>query len=600
MVPPLSPEHPRPQLQRAGWSNLDGAWEFAFDREGMLSRPEQVAFDRVIRVPFAPETPLSGIADEAFTLAVWYRRVFDAPDLADGERLMLRFGAVDDEASIWVDGAFAGSHRGGYTPFGFDITDLLAGSGPHEIVVRAGDDPHDLAKPRGKQDWKREPHAIWYPRTTGIWQTVWLERVPRNHIESLRWTANTERWEIELEAAIGGPRRDDLALDVLLTTGEGAERRVLAHDRYAVIAREVHRRIAFPDPGIDNARSDLLWSPNSPRLIDAAVRLIDAGGAAVDEVASYTAMRSVGILGDRFMLNGRPIYLRLALDQGYWPDGGLTAPSVDALRRDVELAKEMGLNGVRKHQKIEDPRYLYWADRLGLLVWEEMPSAYRFSRNAMERVSAEWTRAVLRDMSHPCVVTWVPINESWGVPELPKSAEQQAYIQGLYHLTRALDPSRPVVGNDGWEIAESDIVCLHDYHPDPEKLTERYGDIAHMNEVFARERPLGRVLLLDGHPYRGQPVLLSEFGGIAYTPPSEQSQTWGYSRAGSSEGFLEAFSAMLAAVRGCGMLAGYCYTQFTDTYQEANGILAADRTPKAPLAEIARAFIGAGPDRNCL
>ncbi|MBA3416116.1 MAG: glycoside hydrolase family 2 [Chloroflexia bacterium] len=588
----LSPDYPRPQLQRAGWTSLDGEWEFAFDRESELTGPREVVFDRTIRVPFAPETPLSGIGDEEFTCAVWYRRRFEPPPLAAGERLMLRFGAVDDKATVWVDGCYAGEHEGGYTPFGFDVTDLLRPEGPHEVVVRAEDDPQDLAKPRGKQDWLRRPHSIWYPRTTGIWQTVWLEKLPPYWIETLRWTASLENYDIGLEVLVGGGRREGLRLEVRLAAGAGAARRTLAHDTYEVVAAEVHRRLAISDPGIDDFRNELLWSPTSPTLIEAELRLLDPAGAVIDEVASYTALRAVGVQGDRFLLNGRPLPLRLVLDQGYWPDGGLTAPSPDALRRDVELAKEMGFNGVRKHQKLEDPRYLYWADKLGLLVWAEMPSAYRFTRRSVDRLTAEWKAAVLRDISHPCVVTWVPFNESWGVPDLPSNPAQRDYVQALYHLTKTLDPSRPVVGNDGWESAATDMVGIHDYDDDPAKLRERYGETDAIPNLFRRVRPAGRLIALDGHELADKPLVLSEFGGIAFSPRQRRGQSWGYSRVETVASLAKAYAELLAAVRGCAMLAGFCYTQFADTYQEANGLLFADRTPKFPLDEIERATRG--------
>lgn len=591
-MPTLSPEYPRPQLQRDGWTSLDGEWEFAFDREGALTHPDRVTFDRTIRVPFAPEAPLSGIGDEAFTDAVWYRRTFEPPAIGPGERVVIHFGAVDYCATVWVDGCYAGTHEGGYTPFALDVTDLLWPDAPHQVVVRAEDDPHDLAKPRGKQDWQANPHAIWYPRTTGIWQTVWLEKLPTNWIDTLRWSASLADWNIGVEAMIGGPRRDDLRLEVRLTVGEGPARRLLAHDVYAVVSGEVHRRIALSDPGIDDFRNELLWSPTSPTLIDAEVRLLDASGTVIDDVASYTALRDVCVQGDRFLLNGRPFHLRMALDQGYWPDGGLTAPDVAALRRDVELAKEMGFNGVRKHQKIEDPRYLYWADRLGLLVWAEMPSAYRFTTRSVERLTREWRAAVLRDASHPCIVTWVPFNESWGVPDLPSNPAQRDWVQALYHLTRTLDPTRPVVGNDGWESAATDMIGIHDYDEDPEKLRERYGEADDIPHLFHRVRPAGRLLTLEGHAHAGQPLILSEFGGIAFTPPSEREASWGYSRVETESDLAAAYADLLEVVRGSSMLAGYCYTQFADTYQEANGLLYADRTPKFPLELIARATAG--------
>ncbi|HET7092948.1 MAG TPA: glycoside hydrolase family 2 TIM barrel-domain containing protein, partial [Thermomicrobiales bacterium] len=459
------------------------------------------------------------------------------------------------------------SHEGGYTPFGFDITDHLRTDGEQTVVVRAIDDPHDLAKPRGKQDWRLHPHKIWYPRTTGIWQTVWLERLPPTSIDALRWSSNLDAWSIGLDAVVGGRARDDLRLEVELTVGDDAGRRPLARDHYAVIGREVHRQIALSDPGIDDARNELLWSPGSPTLIEAALRLRAAGGEIVDEVASYTALRSVGIQGDRFVLNGRPVRLRLALDQGYWPDGGLTAPTPDALRRDVELARAMGFNGVRKHQKIEDPRYLFWADRLGLLVWEEMPSAYRFTRRSVERLTREWMAVLERDISHPCIVTWVPFNESWGTPDLPRNPAHRHYIEALYHLTKTLDPSRPVIGNDGWESAATDIIGIHDYDPDPADLRRRYAEAEQIPHLFRRENQAGRLLTLDGHPHHGQPLVLSEFGGIAYTPPERRDESWGYSRAATPAALAAEYGALLAAVRSLSLLSGFCYTQFADTYQ---------------------------------
>lgn len=499
---------------------------------------------------------------------------------------------MDYCATVWIDGCHAGSHTGGYTPFALDATDLLAAEGEHQLVVRAEDDPHDLAKPRGKQDWQLQPHSIWYPRTTGIWQTVWLETLPASWVEGLRWDASLAHWDIGLEALVGGAHRDDLRLEVRLIAGEGADGEVLAHDVYAVIAGGVHRRVALSDPGIDDFRNELLWRPTTPTLITAEVRLLDADGAVIDAVASYTALREVRVQGNRFLLNGRPFHLRLVLDQGYWPEGGLTAPDNDALRRDVELAKAMGFNGVRKHQKVEDPRYLYWADRLGLLVWAEMPSAYRFTPRSVARVVAEWQDAVNRDVSHPCIVTWVPFNESWGVPDLPTITAQRDWVQALYHLTRTLDPTRPVIGNDGWESVATDMIGIHHYDTNPEKLRERYQEADDVPHLFRHELPHGRLISLAGDVYAGQPLILSEFGGIAFTPLAEREGSWGYDRAETAEDLAEAYGQLLKVVRETGVLAGFCYTQFADTYQEVNGLLSADRTPKFPLELIRLATEG--------
>ncbi|HZX64840.1 MAG TPA: glycoside hydrolase family 2 TIM barrel-domain containing protein, partial [Myxococcales bacterium] len=470
--------------------------------------------------------------------------------------------------------------------FWADITELL-NRGEEELVVKAEDDPADLSKPRGKQDWQREPHSIWYPRCTGIWQTVWVEVVPATRIGKVRWTASLSRWEIALDARVEGVHRDDLRVAVSLFVGN----RALVRDSYAVDHGEVHRRIALSDPGIDDSRNELLWSPSSPTLIDVQLDLWGDRGEKLDSVQSYTALRQLAVQGDRVMLNGRPMQLRLVLDQGYWDGTGQTAPDDAALKRDVELAKAMGFNGVRKHQKIEDPRYLYWADKLGLLVWEEMPSAYRFTRESVLRVVREWTEAVERDFSHPCIMAWVPINESWGVPNLPDSAPERHYVQSLYYLTRTLDPTRPVIGNDGWESVATDIIGIHDYDHEPERIARRYHAEEVLPRLFRRERPGGRVLVLEGHPHADHPIVLSEFGGIAFANPERR--TWGYSRSGSSDEFRRKYTQLLAVVRSLGLLAGFCYTQFADTYQEANGLLYSDRTPKFPLEDIAAATRGA-------
>lgn len=578
--------YPRPLLRRAEWTSLDGEWEFMIDAEGRVDHVRDVVFDRTIVVPFAPETRASGVGDTGLFRACWYRRRVELAERTGGERLLLHFGAVDYEATIWVDGALVGHHEGGYTPFTIDLTPHVVGKTSIELAVRAEDDPADLGKPRGKQDWQLEPHSIWYPRTTGIWQTVWLERVPRTHLGALRWTPNLERWEIGFDALIRLAPLERCTLSLRLSCGE----LVLAEDHYAVVAGEVHRRIALSDPGIDDFRNELLWSPSTPTLIDAELELCDAAGDTIDQVSSYTALRSFQIDGDRFVLNGRPYALRMVLDQGYWPETGMTPPNDDALRRDVELTKEMGFNGARKHQKIEDPRYLYWADRLGLLVWTEMPSAYRYNKRAVERLTREWTEVVARDVSHPCVIAWVPFNESWGVPNLPESKAERHYVEALYHLTKTLDPTRPVVGNDGWESVATDILGIHDYD-EPSRIAARYAAHDLVAQILKRERPGGRALIIGARPAVEAPMVLSEFGGIAFA--KDERATWGYSRSGSAEELAARYARLLTTVRSLQLLAGFCYTQFADTYQEANGLLYADRTPKIPLEVIRAATTGA-------
>lgn len=573
-------------LERQHWMSLNGEWDFAVDAEEQWQAPAEVEWNARIQVPFAPETPASGIGNTGFYRAVWYRRAMELPQRGPGRRLLLHFGAVDYAARVYINGSLACTHEGGYTPFCADVTELLTAEGPQIVVVRAADDPADLAKPRGKQDWQLDAHSIWYPRTTGIWQTVWAEEVPAAYLSSIRWSPSVDRWEMGFEVHVSGARHEGMRLSVKLTAGG----KVLADDTYSVVAQEIFRRITLSDPGIDDYRNELLWSPSTPTLIEAELRLHDAAGALLDEVRSYTALRSIAVQGDKFVLNGRPFALRMVLDQGYWRDTGLTAPNDEALRKDVALAMAMGFNGVRKHQKIEDPRYLYWADRLGLLVWEEMPSPYRFNKHSVDRLTREWTKVIERDASHPCVVAWVPFNESWGVPDLPDSPAQRHWVQAVYHLTKTLDPSRPVIGNDGWESVATDIIGIHDYDDQAERIARRYGTDESLPRLFKRERPGGRILwLADNAMPTDQPIMLTEFGGIAF---SGEQGTWGYTRSESREEFADRYANLLRVVRSLPLLAGFCYTQFADTYQEANGLLSMDRTPKFPIEQIALATRG--------
>ena len=571
--------YPRPQLVRAQWQSLNGPWRFAFDNERRYRLPsDEIAWTHDIIVPFPPESQASGVGDRGFHRACWYQREFLLQP--GGPCVLLHFGAVDYQATVWLNGHVVARHEGGHTPFVANISDVLLADGPQVLTLLVEDDPHDLAKPRGKQDWQLEPHSIWYPRTTGIWQSVWIERVASTYIRKLRWTPVFEGYEIGCEIFAAGTICTDLTVGVRIWHGSN----LLADDHYKLIEHEANRKIALSDPGIDDSRNELLWSPERPILLDAEVTLRH-GDTVLDKIQSYTALRSVAINRDRFMLNGRPYPLRLVLDQGYWPDTLLTAPSDDALRRDVELAKALGFNGVRKHQKIEDPRYLYWADRLGLLVWEEMPSTYRFSTKAITRMVAEWTDVIERDYSHPCILVWVPFNESWGVPNLTAIQAHRNAVEALYHLTRTLDPTRPVIGNDGWEASATDILGIHDYDCDPERLQARYAiSEAGRTALFDQRRPGGRILTLDGFPHRGQPIVLTEFGGIAFDKEQpDECATWGYARVGNEAAFLDLYQRLMTVVNTAQMFSGFCYTQFADTFQEANGLLTADRTPKAAL-----------------
>lgn len=573
--------YPRPQLVRKSWLSLDGQWDFTFDNSGNYSAPEDdIIWSHQITVPYPPESIASGVADRGLNKICWYRKTINFKPTT--MRTLLHFGAVDYQATVWVNGKMVAKHEGGHTPFMADITTALNPTGEQIITVQVEDDPLDLAKPRGKQDWQKEPHSIWYPRTTGIWQSVWLEEVPMTYIGQLRWTPDLDSFSIGCDVHTHGDSVDNLTVGIKIWHKND----VLANDRYQVKNGEMSRCINLADPGIDDARHAMLWSPENPILFDAEVSLWE-GDTLVDTITSYTALRSVRAERDRFMLNGRPYTLRLVLDQGYWNDTLLAAPNDEAYKRDVELTKMMGFNGVRKHQKIESPRYMYWADKLGLLMWEEMPSAYRFSDKTIPRLTAEWMETINRDYSHPCVVAWVPFNESWGVPNLPTSNAQRSAVKALYHLTKSLDATRLVIGNDGWEATETDLLTIHDYDCNPESVKSRYALDA-QDELFKRRRPGYRMLTLDGHPYKGQPILLTEFGGISFVPELKgNEQAWGYSKAATIEEFRSNYEQLLKVVNETELFAGFCYTQFADTFTETNGLLYGDRRPKFDIEQIA-------------
>lgn len=572
--------HPRPSLRRATWVSLDGTWDFRLgEAHGSAGYPLR------IRVPFAPESPASGIGDTDNHPVVGYRRSLPVAAHWADRRVHLHLSGVEGSVQVRCDGRQVAVVERAVAPVTVDLTEAAQDGTVLELRVER--DPLDLAAPRGKQDWLRHPHSIWYPRSSGLTRTVWLEAVPAVRVEAIDATGDLAAFALDLRLRFAGvphgvSTRAGWRVRVRLTSG-GEE---LADESYAVTGPELRRRVHLPDPGIDDARNRFLWRPERPTLIDVDVTL-ERGGESIDEVRSTTALRTVGVDRDAFLLNGRPYPLRLVLDQGYWPETHRTPPDTDALRRDVELVKALGFNGVRKHQVVEDPRYLAWADRLGLLVWAELPSAYAYGSRTVRHLSDLWTRMIERDAGHPSVVAWVAFNESWGVPDLPVRADQRHAVRALYHLAKALDPSRPVIGNDGWENVVGDLRTVHDYATEPAVLATRYGTPTAVAEALANFHPGGRRIVVDDDAVTG-PVVLSEFGGVRAERGGEG---WGYASVDGEQAFLARYQALLAAVHGSA-LAGFCYTQFADTFQEQNGLVAMDRRPKADLAALARATRG--------
>lgn len=562
------PEHPQPQFQRDEWLNLNGRWEFEFDELNAGLDEDWPAgdrhFTRTITVPFCFESPASGIGDPSFHPWVWYRRTFTVPEAWRDRRVLLHFGAVDYRALVWINGRLAGGHEGGHTPFHFDITGLLK-AGPNTLTVRAEDPPADRSIPRGKQYWEPASRGIFYKRTTGIWQTVWLEAVPKTCLASVRITPSNDG-AVRFEGRLAGAAAD-LEFHALVRWGD------------QVVASGMSRSSGGRATVVAGVTNPRLWSPATPNLYDVTFEL-RRGAELLDRVQSYFGFRSVAAEGGRILLNDRPFYLKMVLDQGYWPESNLTPPSDEAIRYDIRMTKEMGFNGARKHQKLEDPCYLYWADKLGLLVSSEMANAYVFDEDYVARFTREWLEAVQRDYNHPSIICWVPINESWGVPNL-RDPRQQNHLKALYTLTRSLDSTRLVIDNDGWEHTDmTDLFAVHNYARTGELLFDIYKDLGKPGAPVSFR---GRAALAPGHAYNGSPFVLSEFGGIAYIPPGHQvpKDAWGYAGVEETpEAALERLRGLYQAIARIPAFAGLCYTQLTDVEQEINGLLTYDRKPK--------------------
>ena len=565
---PPRPEYPRPTLVREDWISLNGTWEFDFDdtnvgmdQQWYLNRK----LTRSIVVPFPFQSDLSGIGDRGFHDVVWYRRVFDVPDGFRGRRMLLHFGAVDYLAAIWLNGEPIGQHRGGYVPFNCDITDIVRRNG--NVLVLRVEDTQSPEQPRGKQSVALNSSGCTYTRTTGIWQTVWLEPVSPHYIQHVRCTPDVDEGRVEVTAKLSG-RTDRTRLHVAVSFGGQRE-------------TEVHLGVAADDVQFTiGLKAPRLWSPEAPNLYDLLLELVE-DGSVVDRALVYFGLRKVEVSGSHIKLNGKPLYQRLVLDQGFWPDGIYTAPNDDAFKADIELAKALGFNGVRMHQKIADPRYLYWADHLGLLVWAEMPACFEFTDAAVANFAREWPQLIRRDYNHPCIIAWVPFNETWGIAGVKDSSRQQEFVGEIAAMTRSLDTTRLVVDNSGWEHLDTDIVDIHDYTGDAAELARR------LKPLKLDKLNLGdRKVMVDGVQYSGQPVIVSEYGGISLQ--SVREGDWGYGKAAAStRELVRRYRELTNVLLASKSLAGFCYTQLYDIEQETNGLATYDRKPKVKPATIA-------------
>lgn len=566
--------YPRPQLVRENWELLDGQWAFAFDDadEGIRQQwyEGSTAFPSRIQVPYTYETKLSGIGDETVHNVVWYQRSFAVSgEQLKKKRLLLHFEGIDFYAKVWVNGQLAGTHKGAYSRASFDITDHVA-DGENKLVVRVWDSL-DPAQPRGKQRWTHENFGCWYVQTTGIWKSVWMEYTGESYIRQLKITPFLSEKKVVLEAGISNGERKDLMLSAAILFDGKRIQEVTACvvNGNCTIETDINRQDIF-EWGIYE------WRPEWPSLYDVELRLFSKEEV-YDNVSSYFGMRDIRIDKGNILLNGAPLYQRLILDQGYWKESHLTPPDEEALIRDIDAILAMGYNGVRKHQKIEDERFLYWCDVKGLLVWSEMGSAYHYSDAAAEEFTREWMEIVQQNYSHPCIITWTPFNESWGIGNVKTSKIHQHFTEAIYYLTKAFDPYRPVIVNDGWEHTVSDILTLHDYEEKGETLFHRYfnyKDGILDNTVYHCGN---RSALAEGYEYKGQPVIISEYGGIAFN----EEGGWGYgNKVKDAEDFVERFDKITTAIKRLPYVCGYCYTQVSDVQQEINGLLDEDRNYK--------------------
>lgn len=582
------PEYPRPGLVRPDWLCLNGAWDFAIDagdsgwERGQLKGP----FDQTITVPFCPESALSGIGITDHLGCVWYRREITVPKDWAGKRTILHFQAVDHDATVWVNGVEVARHRGGWAPFSADITAQAPSGATATVVVRARDD-HRLVKPMGKQSSQVQNSGCHYTRTTGIWQTVWLEPVPEAHLLRPRITPDVAGRHLRIEAPVAKGRPGQTVRVVVRSAGRevASDERRLGFDGCAQVDAVI-------------AEADVrLWCPDDPFLYDVELSLLASDGTIIDRVQSYAGLRGVAIDGQKVLINGKPVFQRLVLDQGYYADGILTAPSEEALVRDIELSLAVGFNGARLHQKVFEERFLYHCDRLGYLVWGEFgdwggngamhPGQGRWPLTYVQ----QWLECVERDYSHPAIIGWCPLNETH-TRLADRIDDLHDVTWAMYQATKLADRSRPVLDTSGYchRVSGADIYDCHDYDQNPDTFRERHAKTVD-GQVYINDNPS-----IQSVPYAGQPYFVSEFGGTwwnaeaaALSDGKNHQQSWGYGqRVRSIEEFYTRFEGLCTALLQNPGHFGYCYTQLTDVFQEQNGLFHFDRSDKFDNARLFR------------
>lgn len=594
-------EYPRPQFERASWVNLNGEWTCSFDFGGSgMERGfyKSKGFDKKITVPFCPESKLSGIGYTDFINHFWYQRSISIPQEWDGKNILLNFGAVYYKSEVYIDGVLANRHFGGTSSFSVDITDFVKPGQTHSLVVYVESDVRGAKQPAGKQNLQYESYACNYTRTTGIWQTVWMEAVHSEGVQSVQILTDIDQQQIVIR-----PR---------FYKELGGKFQVVLKDNGKVVASQTVTASSLSSVVLP-VRKMKTWSPENPFLYDLEYKVLDKNGIVVDEVKAYAGMRKVHIEGNKVFLNNQPYYQRLVLDQGFYPDGIWTAPSDAALKRDIKLSMEAGFNGARLHQKVFEERFYYWADKLGYLTWGEA-SSWGMDCNDVETARnfiTEWCEIVQRDRNHPSLLIWTPTNEQFW----PDRVQYPRMMNDLYNLTKMIDPTRPFHGTSGGVHIATDIWTIHNYEQNPAELKKQlYNDgklfVTPKWEIQLMPKNIGFNGLKYTDQYRfpeykkDMPYLVDEFGGIKWNPAqqmeSAQNTSWGY---GEPPRSLEEFYARLkgqvdVVLSLSNDIWGYCYTQLTDVEQEQNGIYYYDRTPKFDMKRIHAIFSKTPESKN--
>ena len=577
-------EYPRPDFVRGEWMNLNGLWSFEYGSEKTQ-----------IEVPFVCQSKLSGIGERIKEDQVIYERTFTVPKEWNGRQILLNFGAVDYRCSVFINGSCVGSHTGGQTSFSFDITRYLNWE-EETIRVEVEDPLEDECIARGKQFWEEESRFIWYTPSTGIWQTVWLEPVEKTNFKWVHFTPDIDEGTVKVEYQLSETSVLPCRVHIKIRFGEKEvfSGSMLCNTLRNTLVVDVFRKRAME--GAFHFTGNY-WTPEKPLLYDVTMQA-DAGdtGAAADVVDCYFGMRKIHVENGKLYLNNQPYYHKLLLDQGYWDESLVTAPSDEAYKDDILKSKAMGFNGCRKHEKVEDPRFLYWADKLGFLVWEGMASFWSYTPQAAENFTREWLDVIQRDYNHPSIVVWGMLNESWGVTKIYGNLQQQAFAKSLYYMAKALDSSRLVISNDGWEMVDSDICAIHTYmHGGPEETAQHKVFADSLKQVDTLYKIMEKIPYAKGHSYAGQPVAVTECGGISVLTDAPEAgreeaigvenRDWGYTSA-SQQGFIDEYARVIGAIYESEIINGFCYTQLTDVEQETNGLLTKDHQYKFDPEEI--------------